>query len=400
MNTTMRLLSILFVCLVQSALAQTPAYDALYLNVPLNNVHRTLPVAINDMGDVIGNVRNGEYVGEDVEIVYRGYYYNRASGTYTLAPADRIYTDINAWGQIVGGSHSLPEGPYWGLWDGPKSWISAGGIGLFWNNAGEDPWPIPPLVMDSISIPMSINDLGLIVGVSSYEHVALPLESQAVVWQSTAGGVGEPVVLPPLADYLFTIAVGISPPKANGVCTIVGQSGAAPNGEIALPVRWKVKINAQGSVNLVDGPTIIGTPTAAMDDSNSYDSCAVACNSSSFSVGVAEHQAFKALGNGNFNFLKPLKVAGQWTTNGHARAVNETKDVVGLQFTPYSNDGRPVLWPAGGSPIDLNSQVVLAAANRKLTAAVDINNLGEILALEDRPGRNSYKVRTVILMPR
>ncbi|MCC7333451.1 MAG: hypothetical protein IT422_00035 [Pirellulaceae bacterium] len=381
-----------------AARSQTVQYDVLYLKPPISNLHRTYARDINDWGDVIGNVRNGEYIngGSDVELVFRGFYFDRQTGSYQFAPPDMIFTAFNNFGQCVGGPYQTDD--WWGGWQLQSRWLSGGGIGVFWNAVQEDSYPLPPLAGDTVTIPTGINDQGLVTGLSSYVVEQLPFEASAVVWQVGPSGVGEAMELPALTGHAFCAASAIGPPNSGGVATVLGQSGSDWNGEDVYPVRWKVKVKANGQLRLVEGPTIIGLPaTGALEG---WAHCGFDVNSKAYSVGQSDFEAFRTNNNLNFELLKPLKVDGVLATRGYACGVNEARDIIGFQFVP--NEGvtyRATLWPGGGKSVDLNDLCEIESG-KQLTYAFDINNLGEVVAQEDKPKRFTYSVKGVILIPR
>lgn len=394
------LLTSVLLGLVTGAQAQSTSYEMLTLDPPLSNVHATLPVSIDELGNVIGIVRNGEFSDGDstVEIVYRGFYYDRSSGDYELAPSHSIYTAANTFGQIVGGKSGF-SGEYspdetWTIWTNPRGGLTSG-VALVWNPDSSEPLQLSPLPGDTISIATGINDIGWVSGISTYVPTQLPVEASAVLWKTDSQSVGEALELPPVEGHLFCVATNIGAPNSKGVCTVVGQSGYSWNGEQVFPVSWKVKQRPNGELKLISGPNLNGP--ASLLDSEVDAHSGIACNSNGFIVGKVDEQAFRSTHGGNFHLLATLQKGGEAATRGAALGVNEAKDTVGFQWLQSESRLRAVIWPAAKKPVDLNA-VTSVPKGWQLTVARDINESGEIAVYLQRKNNNNL-VRGVILVP-
>ena len=376
----------------KEVLGQTPAYDILLLDVPDPDIKYSIPTALDEWGNVVGNYRTLE------SSTKTGFYYDRQSDSFVFCEPGQVLTDINSFGQLVGGDQAFEPDAY--FWAPKRGGLWVGGQALFWEHSTAVPEPLRTCEGHVWTGAAAINNLGLIVGLSYPNFYGVPAPICAAVWHAAPTGVGLPLELPALPGHLFVAAEGISEPNGNGVCTVVGQSGSAIFGDVdEVAVRWKVKIKSNGTLVLNEGPVVLGMPP----DESPVGSTAYAATTKAFVTGTMGHDAFKKSNNGTARLLKQSKYKNLLPQTSAGMAIDELKNIVGYQsytgLSPLRLAGdRATLWPNGKAPIDLNTTVELPNRYR-LFQAIDINSFGEILAYWAKEGGGST-ARAVILIPK
>ncbi len=262
---------------------------------------------------------------------------------------------INEAGEIVGGQD---------LGDG---------TGLYWSSMFATPLVLLPATGDVASYAYSINDSGVIVGVS----ISSAGDGRPVAWR-VDGTVWGPLVLAAEGE-----AFAVSTEDLLGTSIVVGDdTGSYVNG---IPVSWTVQAEPGGGLSQIGGTTAIGSSAgngSAMAVNEAGDVCGVFYPASSNNG----RDAFRA------NFGGPIIILNPLTNKYHrafARGINSQRQCVGDVYDDQKHQQRAVLWQPDGSA------VVLSA----MEYAFDINDVGAIVGIGHGPVRGDDMPHAYILLP-
>ena len=326
------------------------AYNLVVLAPPNVDVIESHAIDVDEFGNVAGRY-------EDLSGQWRGFYYNLDQDTFSLFDPGVRANGINNLGEMVGVDENTGEGLYWR------------------SPSDEDPITLSPLTGHLISFAFKINDTGIIIGSSREKIVTDPEDPEypvlpvPVAWKvNQQGTVSAPIVLPfPNGDTRGSV-VDLSALDNNGMCRIVGYSGAVDLHETA--VQWDVIVGSGGALSLAFGPIDIGS--LGGDHSAAFD-----VNSGGDIVGQS----------GGWPFVKPSGQTVQpligirKATWGYAEGINDAGTMVGIMGYLFHGAmiEKAVLWSDATTVVDLNKKVVLGSSE-VLEAAFRINNSGAILA--------------------
>jgi probable HAF family extracellular repeat protein len=308
-----------------SASAETYNFTAL---PGLNGWGATIAYGINDAGQVVGYSQNSNGINQAV--IWKGTT-PTAIGPALSPPAGEFTqaSAINNFGQVVGNIGTQPT---------------------IWNGTIPTSLGTPPGT--AYSIPYAINNFGQVVGTS----VQTPGSSYyATIWNGTT-----PTVLSTPAGYVSN-GQGI-----NDAGQVVGNIGNSNQAQAAI---W-----TGTTLTLLDNLPLGSNALAlAINDAGQVVGLA------SDSTGVDEPVIWSG--------TTPT-VLGTLGYGGFANAINDTGQIVGEAFTPYTgtpySNVRAVIWD-GTTAIDLNTLINGGSAGWTLYQAFSINILGQIVGVGTNP---------------
>jgi hypothetical protein len=334
-----------------TAAAAPPEYDVVVLDPPYVQTAGTHAADLDEFGNAIG--------WASCEQGKTNFFFNRADNSYQeiCRGQDLIVRRMNNLGELVGDENR---------------------DAYYWSSPSADPQLLAPPPGDTGVFPYEINDLGVVAGVS-FADWPDNWYDQPVVWAAgQPGGASAPVALPAPPGAEEAHAAVIANPDAAGVMTVAGWAvdiDFATMVGTKQVIKWEVAFDDEGQLCVLTGPTYLDTldPTGSIDVEG--------MNTMGDIVGQSGEQAMAVPVGGAMLALPRLKSGGRTANVGWAHALNDNRDVVGLQtfIVRKKYNPRAVLWPGGKKPVDLNTRVALGNG-ATLLGAKAINNSGCILA--------------------
>ena len=243
-------------------------------------------------------------------------------------------------------------------------------VGLYWPNADAEPIPLPRVDGDDYSLPVKINDQGIICGGSTVlDENGVREYQHAVLWHVTNGQIAGPVSLPS-GGFDVIVPQSLNNVDAGGMFQVVGHSVSPP-----VAVTWDVLVLADGTL-LPFGMSVLDVPSYAMGISDNYLICGDV-------QGVYYPGSWAAV-VWTGNVPQPLRLLPD-ATQSEALDINATGAVAGTLWFPDSSRGKnrglyAVVWPDPNSaPILLNSFLAKGSPLIRLNYAAAINAGGAIV---------------------
>ena len=315
---------------------------------------------VNDLGNVVGYVTEDSLTSEQ----YAAYWQVSRSGEdvqseLTLLAGGGWAFGINNAGEIVGYGKD-PTGRNMGLyWAGPRAM----------------PMLLPSLTDTGHTTAMSINDDGVVCGVSDGQAVAW-----RVNWSGGEPSVWGPVVLPTLDEKSRASAIGNS--NEDGLAQIAGVFRAANNRSTGA-VSWTVQSQPDGSLAVDPLPRIIEAGEVEVFGVND---AGTVCGEAGWPTQATVWTQTESL---TLNLARRLLDAS-------AKDINNNGFIVGWGSTGVI-DNKAAVWPSADASMVLLDKYLPRKSPPfdSLKEAVAVNELGEIVGV----GRNGLSYGAFLAIP-